>query len=206
MHAYLITGGSPLSRQKKIDELATSWSASPFDLRDLTTPEGQPSIVVENIRDFTRALSFSGIESHPLIGIIRDAHLMTPQAQGALLKTLEEPPGQVKIIMETQSADTLLPTIISRTIPILLDTTSSEQKEECPVSYGTVIQKAQEVGKSKVDGKKYLTDVMSTVHTSWKTHPDKISAGKLKKCIEGIKMLSVNVSPQSAIEFALFPS
>lgn len=46
--------------------------------------------------------------------IIRDAESMSDQAQNALLKTLEEPPGATCLILVTASAERLLPTIRSR--------------------------------------------------------------------------------------------
>ncbi len=50
------------------------------------------------------------------IYIIPDGDLMTPQAQNALLKTLEEPPSYTMIIILTSNIDAFLPTIISRCI------------------------------------------------------------------------------------------
>ena len=50
------------------------------------------------------------------IYIIPDADLMTPQAQNALLKTIEEPPEYAVIMLLTQNVDALLPTIQSRCV------------------------------------------------------------------------------------------
>ena len=46
--------------------------------------------------------------------IIEDAHLMTPQAQNALLLTLEEPPSYVLFLLLCESAAPLLETVKSR--------------------------------------------------------------------------------------------
>jgi len=46
--------------------------------------------------------------------IVREAELMTPIAQNALLKTLEEPPAGVTIILLVKRAEQMLPTTISR--------------------------------------------------------------------------------------------
>ncbi|MCK4342447.1 MAG: DNA polymerase III subunit [Phycisphaerae bacterium] len=46
--------------------------------------------------------------------LIRDAERMNEEAQNALLKTLEEPPGSACLILVTASASRLLPTIRSR--------------------------------------------------------------------------------------------
>ena len=50
------------------------------------------------------------------IYIITDAEIMTPQAQNALLKTIEEPPEYAVIMLLTSNIDGLLPTIRSRCV------------------------------------------------------------------------------------------
>lgn len=50
------------------------------------------------------------------IYIVPDAQMMNPQAQNALLKTLEEPPEYAIIMLLTTSVDKFLPTILSRCI------------------------------------------------------------------------------------------
>lgn len=50
------------------------------------------------------------------IYIMNEAEKMTPQAQNALLKTLEEPPEYVVILLLTSNVNALLPTILSRCV------------------------------------------------------------------------------------------
>lgn len=50
------------------------------------------------------------------IYIINEAEKMSPQAQNALLKTIEEPPAYAVILLLTSNADSFLPTILSRCI------------------------------------------------------------------------------------------
>ena len=54
------------------------------------------------------------------IYIIPDADLMTVQGQNALLKTIEEPPEYAVIMLLTENAETLLPTIRSRCVMMKL--------------------------------------------------------------------------------------
>ena len=54
------------------------------------------------------------------IYIVDEAEKMTVQAQNALLKTLEEPPAYVVILLLTTRADAFLPTILSRCITLKL--------------------------------------------------------------------------------------
>ena len=48
--------------------------------------------------------------------LIHDAQKMTVQAQNALLKTLEEPPGYAVLILTADNAEALLPTVRSRCV------------------------------------------------------------------------------------------
>jgi DNA polymerase-3 subunit delta' len=48
------------------------------------------------------------------IAIVDEAHWMTEEAQNALLKTLEEPPDGVVLVLVTANSGALLPTILSR--------------------------------------------------------------------------------------------
>jgi DNA polymerase-3 subunit delta' len=50
----------------------------------------------------------------PRIAILRDAQTLTPEAQSAMLKLLEEPPGFAVLILVTDNAAALFPTIRSR--------------------------------------------------------------------------------------------
>lgn len=54
------------------------------------------------------------------IYIISEADLMTPQAQNALLKTIEEPPEYAVIFLLAENAQQLLPTITSRCVMLKL--------------------------------------------------------------------------------------
>ncbi|MBR6231366.1 MAG: DNA polymerase III subunit delta' [Lachnospiraceae bacterium] len=54
------------------------------------------------------------------IYVIPEASKMTPQAQNALLKTLEEPPEYAYIFLLADNPDILLPTILSRCVMINL--------------------------------------------------------------------------------------
>lgn len=51
------------------------------------------------------------------VGVIADAHTMTPAAANAFLKKLEEPPAQSVIIVLAPDQQQLLPTVASRVVP-----------------------------------------------------------------------------------------
>ncbi len=60
------------------------------------------------------------------IYIINEAEKMTPQAQNAILKTLEEPPAYAVILLLTANLNALLPTILSRCVVLNMKPVSDE--------------------------------------------------------------------------------
>ena len=60
------------------------------------------------------------------IYIINEAEKMTPQAQNALLKTLEEPPVYAVILLLTANVNSLLPTILSRCVVLNMKPVADE--------------------------------------------------------------------------------
>ena len=75
------------------------------------------SIGVDDIRDgINNTVMIKPYSGRYKIYIIPETEKMTPQAQNALLKTLEEPPEYVVFIMLTSSMEMILPTIMSRCV------------------------------------------------------------------------------------------
>ncbi|RMD82893.1 MAG: hypothetical protein D6815_07995, partial [Candidatus Dadabacteria bacterium] len=60
------------------------------------------------------ALALKTVRPGPRVAIIRDAELLSFEAQSAMLKVLEEPPGWATIVLVTANPGKLLPTIRSR--------------------------------------------------------------------------------------------
>jgi DNA polymerase-3 subunit delta' len=72
-------------------------------------------LVVAIIRQFLiERASASPSLGRRRVFVVRDAERMNDEAQNALLKTLEEPPGSACLILVSSAADRLLPTIRSR--------------------------------------------------------------------------------------------
>ncbi len=64
------------------------------------------------------------------IYLVPDASMMTPGAQNALLKTLEEPPSYAVIILLADNRETLLPTILSRCVSLSVKNIPNERIRE----------------------------------------------------------------------------
>src|SRR5579859_4038197 len=90
----------------------------------------QALIAREESREIVRALSLKPFESANKIMIIWLPELMHSSAANGILKILEEPPPQTFFFLVTNSAEQLLPTILSRTqivhVPLLMDEEISE--------------------------------------------------------------------------------
>lgn len=80
----------------------------------LVEPEGQ-TIKTTQIRELTTVFNESGYESNRKVVIIRDAEKMHQNAANALLKSIEEPEGEIYIFLLTKNENLILPTILSRT-------------------------------------------------------------------------------------------
>lgn len=79
--------------------------------------EKETTIGVDEIREqINNTVSIKPYNSKYKIYIIEDAHLMTDAAQNSLLKTIEEPPEYVIIILLTSNREKLLLTIQSRCV------------------------------------------------------------------------------------------
>ncbi len=79
----------------------------------LVTPEGA-SLKIDQIRGLTQEATLKPYEGRRKIFILDHVETMTDQAQNALLKTLEEPPGTAVLVLIAPEASALLPTITSR--------------------------------------------------------------------------------------------
>lgn len=71
-------------------------------------------IKVEQVRNLERSLSLSPYEAKYRIAMLLDFQNANANAQNALLKTLEEAPQKVILLLTADSAENLLPTIASR--------------------------------------------------------------------------------------------
>ena len=85
-------------------------------------------IVVDQVRDqVDHRLSLKRFEGRRRFVVIDPADAMNPQAQNALLKTLEEPPEDTTLVLVASSPDALLPTIRSRCLRIPFGPIPDEQ-------------------------------------------------------------------------------
>lgn len=92
-------------------------------------PDGN-SLKIEQIREFQSKVAEKPIISNRKVYIINDSDKMTTEAQNCLLKTLEEPPEFVTIILIGENENSFLSTIKSRCMILHFEKISNQTIEK----------------------------------------------------------------------------
>lgn len=92
---------------KHADVMAISIESSPDD-------EAHKLIGIERIEELQKVASVGAFEGRCKVFLIDGAEHLTTDAANRLLKTLEEPPPNVYLLLVTSAVDQMLPTVLSR--------------------------------------------------------------------------------------------
>lgn len=198
MHSFLITGATDEKRNRWIEEKLKEWKVGKFDRVEISPAEN--SIGIADVRDFQSKLFLKPYQSQFTVGIIHQADLLTTEAQNALLKTLEEPPPHVKLILEAQTDGAFLPTVLSRCQIINLGQAHQYTAEEkssyinilkflATASIGNRLKKIDDLVKTRDDATAFIDLAIATGR-------DDIFANSLllRKLLNGRRELSSNVN------------
>jgi len=145
-HAYLFRGprgaGKRAAARAFAAEILATGAADPDDARRraLLDPSPHPDLVwltprgaqhlVEEVRErVIRAAVYRPFEGGKRVFVVEAAEAMRDESQNALLKTLEEPPGFVHLILLSSEPEALLETIASRCQPVDFAPLSAEVLE-----------------------------------------------------------------------------
>lgn len=86
-------------------------------LPDLTVTQAEKeggTLKVDQVRELQHSLSLAPYEARYRVGLLLRFEEAHPSAQNALLKTLEEAPARVILLLTAESGESVLPTILSR--------------------------------------------------------------------------------------------
>ena len=207
MHAYIVTGGTGNQRTEKIQTLIEARAVSPYDC--ITMVPSPTSIGVDSVRSVQASLSIRPVASSGHAVIIRDAQTMTPEAQNAFLKTLEEPSLGTIIFLETVQPDALLPTILSRCHIIRLPGIAAGESDETGIktikqlldsSLGERLKRIDTIAKTRDDALFFvdlaipiLRKKLVTTHTH---------AKPLRSLLTARTQIMDNITPKLALDNA----
>lgn len=199
MHAYIITGAA----EEWIKTLLTERSVAPHDT--IAVSPDPTSIGIEMIR-----ATISRLAIHPIAGkrhavVIHHAHAMTPEAQNAFLKTLEEPPGEALIILETDQPDSLLPTVLSRCHTIRLPSPREHQQNEVlelllASSVGERLKMIDSIGKTRDDALLFVDRAINALHNNLANGTG--NPNLLRALLTARTQLLGNITPKLALDAA----
>lgn len=103
-------------------------------------PDGK-NIKIEQIRKMQEKIAEKPVISNKKVYIIYEADTMTEESQNCLLKTLEEPPEYVVMILIVANESKILPTIKSRCLKVKFNNLSNEEiKEYLPTASDEIIE------------------------------------------------------------------
>ena len=69
---------------------------------------------VDDIRELRDKVAYAPVSGRHKVYILDEAHMLSPQAWNAFLKTLEEPPPHTIFVLATTEANKVLPTVVDR--------------------------------------------------------------------------------------------
>lgn len=102
------------------------------------------SVKVDDVREIAPFVSNKSFDGKANIAVIHNAQNLTAQAQNALLKILESPPGNSSIVLLSTTLLGILPTVISRCVKVNIAPAPKE------VALKQIMQKA-DVGKTRAE-------------------------------------------------------
>jgi len=124
-HAYLICGPVGSGKESLAIALAahllsTEEPSSHPDYFEIRPESKSRRLVIEQIREVESRLRRKSLRGGRKVAVIHEADRMQPAAANAFLKTLEEPPAEVHLLLITSAPELMLETILSRCIDVEL--------------------------------------------------------------------------------------
>ncbi len=206
LSSILIFGPDPEIRLQEIRKIVTSLQNFDENSPDFYLLDQKTAIGIDQIRDIQHYVQFKPLKDEYKIIVIENADLLTHEAQNAFLKTLEEPPDHVLIILSTARRNQLLPTVISRCRQITLSRKEpmvfdrKEFEEYLPIilngSIGEKFMLAEKMGKDR-------ETVMDFLEKLSLIAGENLTINMINLCrniMRTRKYIEANVNPRFALE------
>ena len=221
MTSFLILTDRQNEGVKKAVSLCNEKHISPFDttvftLEDYETKTGQKkSWGIADIKELQKKIYLKPLRGEWKGLVLKDAQLLTTEAQNALLKLLEEPPNGTLLILIADSLSDLLPTIRSRCSIITLQnkpTIPETEKEEIirdvqellTAPLGTRLKKAEALSKNKETALLWLKKALTVEHERLGDNPDVDAADRIRALHSGYMVIKASNVPVRLVLENLF--
>jgi len=219
MHAFLIVAKTKELQEKEVAKILIGKTIDPFDITRISS---ETTIGIAVVRELIQKASLKPYRSDEKVIIIEEAQTITPEAQNALLKTLEEPPDNtIIILLVSTNRDSLLPTVISRCKIIELTTNnvqlttnelsalSSQLSVILEGAIGERFALAEEVAKDRETAVGWLTSmIFATRQKMLETSNKKLDTVDVGQHLNTLRLLqrthlllsTTNVNPRFTLE------
>jgi DNA polymerase-3 subunit gamma/tau len=104
-------GGPTLTPCGKCESCVSIQTATSLDVVEMDAASNNS---VDDVRDLRERVAYAPVSGRYKVYILDEAHMLTPQAWNAFLKTLEEPPPHTIFVLATTEANKVLPTVVDR--------------------------------------------------------------------------------------------
>lgn len=181
----------------------TSLNISPDLLR--IVPE-KKHISIEQVRNLQSTVYQKPVKQPFKIVIIANAQLLTLEAQNALLKLLEEPPRHAVVILQAKNKESLLPTIISRTTKLYME--SKPPPSEIDIFIKNIVRSLEKI--SQVEDAQIFLDQQIVRLTNILLSKDYQAIKKpaiiktIEACAQAKKMIEASVDPRFVLTNLVF--
>jgi DNA polymerase III subunit gamma/tau len=103
--------GPTVSPCGECDSCVSIASATSLDVMEMDAASNNS---VDDIRELREKVAYAPVSGRHKVYILDEAHMLSPQAWNAFLKTLEEPPPHTIFVLATTEANKVLPTVVDR--------------------------------------------------------------------------------------------
>lgn len=119
------------------------------DLHLLEVPSDRKNIPIKDVHEFLQGIALTPVEAERKVYVIRGAEDLAEEGANALLKTLEEPPGSVTLILTAPDTTAVLPTIVSRCQVIALrPVAEAEIADQLTIGHGIDEERARTIARA----------------------------------------------------------
>jgi DNA polymerase III, delta subunit len=171
-----------------------------FEATDVLLFDGGESDA-KSVRQFVAQAQLGAFGEKRLL-LVKNAHLMSVIVQNTLLKVLEEPPSSVVIVLQTEQAQQLLPTVLSRLHPL---GSALKVAHVTPSRFGTsptdLFAELTELPRDQLV--ELLTEEMSSQQRRLFITPDKQTSNRVVFLDRAIKKLNANANLKLTIDWLL---